>query len=416
MARMTFVTRVQEYYGAAVTEISQGFALRKNRAKVGKKQMHEERLGSESKPSLSQWYKIKKHVEKHYYKSRYLLPTRGGNFLNWVSGLRPYIEQRTIREEMRSVLEELVYTKEVKLTGNKLSDAESAKVRKGLATRVGVPGKTFDAAKDEIRAVQRELVQQLWKEQVEEERIEAEEREKAGGEMMAGMARAVTGSGKVAPAEGGAEEDDDTFADAQDGMRKMIMELQGGKYGKLTAKQKEEQKKEAKKRGKMHKMVDDDYLVGPLSIDSYVLFRVRPLCQRFEKQAVKLAGRLMFLDVLGFLVNGSGAVLAAYDENAWISLTVAISGVIFSITEFTQLRNQVVSTNLAIKDLNKMLVKWDSLSLVKRRVPSVGAEIVKMTEDAFIMVVIAHCTAAANTQISVQKQLDQEEDNEDDDN
>ena len=90
-------------------------------------------LGSESKPSLSQWYKLKKHVEKHYYKSRYLLPTRGGNFLNWVSGLRPYIEQRTIREEMRSVLEELVYTKEIKLTGNKLSDAESAKVRKGLA-------------------------------------------------------------------------------------------------------------------------------------------------------------------------------------------------------------------------------------------------------------------------------------------
>ena len=46
MARMTFVTRVQEFYGAAITEISQGFALRKRSAKVGEEEQHEDRLGS----------------------------------------------------------------------------------------------------------------------------------------------------------------------------------------------------------------------------------------------------------------------------------------------------------------------------------------------------------------------------------
>ena len=211
---------------------------------------------------------------------------------------------------------------------------------------------------------------------------------------------------------GAGEDEDELFAEPADAMRKMMMEMQGLRYGKLTAKQKAEEKKKAKKRGMLSKQVDDDYLVGPLSIDSYVTFRVRPLTERLEKQAVKLAGRLTILDLISFTVASSGTVLAAFGYETWISLTVALSAVIFSITEFTQLRNQVVSTNLSLRDLHQTLVWWDSLSLVRRRTPTVTAQIVGTTENAFIDLVDAHTTAASNTQKGIANILDKEEEEE----
>ena len=125
-----------------------------------------------------------------------------------------------------------------------------------------------------------------------------------------------------------------------------------------------------------------------------------------------------------FFINSCGAVLAAIevvgpvnDEGEittiglteWISLTVAIVAVLTGIIEFTQLRNQVVSCNLALKDLQKMELWWNSLSLVRRRTPFVKAQIVGTTERAYLDVVDAHTTAAKNTQRAVEKSLDGEE-------
>ena len=41
----------------------------------------------------------------------------------------------------------------------------------------------------------------------------------------------------------------------------------------------------------MAKAVEDDYLFGPLSVDSYVVFRTRPLAERIEKTVGKLSMR-----------------------------------------------------------------------------------------------------------------------------
>ena len=88
-----------------------------------------------------------------------------------------------------------------------------------------------------------------------------------------------------------------------------------------------------------------------------------------------------------------------------MTLTVTLVAVVTGVIEFTQLRNQVVSTNLAIKDLNKMLVKWDSLSVVRRRTDATKSQVVETAERSIMMVVDARTTAASNTQTSVEKQL-----------
>ena len=66
---------------------------------------------------------------------------------------------------------------------------------------------------------------------------------------------------------------------------------------------------------------------------------------------------------------------------------------------------QVTAVNLALVQLQTQLVFWDSLSIVRRRTPVVKMQIAKVTEDAILMVVNTHTTAASNTITSVEKSL-----------
>ena len=59
-ARQLLVTRVNKLYGAAVTEMSQGFALRRRRKESGKMERHTARMDTEAKPTLAEWFKLKK--------------------------------------------------------------------------------------------------------------------------------------------------------------------------------------------------------------------------------------------------------------------------------------------------------------------------------------------------------------------
>ena len=120
MARDLFVERIQTFYTACITEMSRGSAMRRKRPKVSAVERQQYRTEQENRPTLSQWFKIKVHVERHYYKTSWILPSRA--FLSWISGLRPYLQQRTLREEIRTALEELVTAKKISLKGRKLND------------------------------------------------------------------------------------------------------------------------------------------------------------------------------------------------------------------------------------------------------------------------------------------------------
>ena len=60
-----------------------------------------ERAKRDDKPTLAQWFKLKQHIEHHFYRSRWAFP-QGVSFLTWRSGLRPYLSQRTMKEEMNA--------------------------------------------------------------------------------------------------------------------------------------------------------------------------------------------------------------------------------------------------------------------------------------------------------------------------
>jgi len=429
LARMKFVERVSTLYGACLTELSQNGALTKKRTRVSKNRRFFQLSSTDNKPTMAEWFKIKTHVEQHFYKSKWTLPSedQGTSFLLWMSGLRPYLEQRTLKEELQDIIRALA--KEGKLVTGRgpLSDKESTLLRHQLAMTLGLECKALDRQRHELRGLQRTIVLKMAK----DARNEQVENDKEAAASAAGVAdlgdvekgnapsttatrvdRAGHGSAKVVPLNG-ADSSNETFTDdPASAMRQQMMEEQGQAYGKLSLEEREEEKRKKKRSKAMSKAVDDDYLCGAMSVETYVMFRTRPLKERLERQVQKLSWRMQTLDVLGFVLNSAGAVFAAYNYSEWIALTVMIVSVVSSLVEFTQLRNQVVSCNLALRDIERVLVKWDSLSLVRRRTPMIKKEIVDATESAYMMVVDAHTTAASNTQLSVERSMDEPADEE----
>jgi len=134
-------------------------------------------------------------------------------------------------------------------------------------------------------------------------------------------------------------------------------------------------------------------------------YRVRPVTEMLENRALKRSFTLATIEILGFIIQSSGAILGVFEYTEWVAVTVAIAAVLQGFIEFMNLRDQVTSVNLALRDLQSLTIFWDSLSIVRRRTPAVKMQIAKATEDAILMITEAHTTASSNTITSVAKQL-----------
>ena len=437
-ARSLFVERVQAFYQACLTDLAMTSSLKPTKAALTKRgvvrpyEHNIQRSKREQKPSLAQWVLLKVHCEHHFYRARWAFPL-GISFLTWISGLRPYLSQRTMREEMKTTLNELNDSGDIKLVGTTpLRESESRAVRHALATRLGLTKNMFDGVKDEIRVLQRKVVLEIAKEalikagksteDVVEESVTANSGEGAGTGILSGTPRLLGDiAAKAVPtmissSKKAAEETVEMAS--MSGVRDLMMELQGAakpRDDEGEALKKAKAKTKAKANVPMTQN-DDDYLAGPLTVDSYMTYRVRPSIDMLEGKVNKLSVRLAAVDIVIFVVSSSGALFGVFNWLEFVALTVSIAAILQSFIEFVQLRDQVTAMNLALRDLESLGVLWDSLSIVRRRTPGTKMQIVSTTEAALLMVVDAHTTAASNTVTSVHKKLagfDGEDDGED---
>jgi len=155
--------------------------------------------------------------------------------------------------------------------------------------------------------------------------------------------------------------------------------------------------------------VEDDYLSGPMSVETYVVFRVRPCMEELERTATRVAARLNLLETIAVIVFSTGSVLAVLDLSQWVALTVIISVTIVSIMEFSMLRNTLIAINIALAQLQSLITAWDSMSLVTRRLPSTRDSLVRITESSLANVLDAKTTAASKSQSKMEdsKQADE---------
>jgi len=144
--------------------------------------------------------------------------------------------------------------------------------------------------------------------------------------------------------------------------------------------------------------VDPDDFATPMSIESYVQFRVRPFVASLEKSAPRLARTLQLLEVLVFVSNSLGAVLAIIvvgDMSLanFVAVTVALSAIFSSMIEYHNLQLQVTASNGALRETHNLLVWWAGLSMVDRRTRFTKHHVCSTMERCLLSTIAAESAA-----------------------
>jgi len=156
----------------------------------------------------------------------------------------------------------------------------------------------------------------------------------------------------------------------------------------------------AKRRGGLSssKGTEPDDLTTAISIETYVHSRVRPYAAHLEKQAPLLSRRLQLLDLLVFMCNSAGAILAVVVVDTtslatFVAISVAFAATFSSMIEYHNLQAQVTATNGALRDIHNLLVWWAGLSMVDRRTRFTKYHVVGTLERCLISTVAAEAAA-----------------------
>merc|ERR1711871_1009853 len=113
-----------------------------------------------------------------------------------------------------------------------------------------------------------------------------------------------------------------------------------------------EEEESAKKGDRLDvKVVEEDDYVSPITVETYVLYRVFPLLQNFQKEAPVLSKWLSYLENLGFLVTATGTFLGAYEQHTWVAFVVAVYTVVNNAIQYLVLQSRLTATNSAVRDL-----------------------------------------------------------------
>ena len=135
--------------------------------------------------------------------------------------------------------------------------------------------------------------------------------------------------------------------------------------------------------------IGGDTLLAPIGIDVYMKFRTRPMVTYLERTAPWRAFEQQFLEILIFMFNSCGAIFVGMGQATYVPLTVAISAIIASFMDFTNLTKQVEAYNQAINNVHNLVNDWDSKTSTERRTSQTVGQVVGVTEEAWMLVALA---------------------------
>jgi len=126
--------------------------------------------------------------------------------------------------------------------------------------------------------------------------------------------------------------------------------------------------------------VPKDDGLSALSADMYAKIRLLPMAAFYSKKAPGLAMTLHVSAILGVVLSVASSALSTFDLSVYIPAALAVSGAVTAWTSYQQIDLRLLQTNAALNQLNQLLVWWDGLTMIEKRVPSHKETLVKSTE------------------------------------
>ena len=90
------------------------------------------------------------------------------------------------------------------------------------------------------------------------------------------------------------------------------------------------------------------------------------------------------LEHVAMLANTGGAVMAVVGWSEYVAISVAIASVSMAFLDYFYIPSQLAATNTALEKTHNALLKWDSLSLVQRKMGSVKRELADVMEGGVL--------------------------------
>lgn len=126
--------------------------------------------------------------------------------------------------------------------------------------------------------------------------------------------------------------------------------------------------------------IDDGF--SPMTGEDYIAFRLIPLLRKYDTLSPRLYCAVSVFQVCIFLATAVNTGLAMMKHTVYIPAMVSFVGSLNAISDYEMLNQRLTAVNAANATLQNLLIWWDSLSLVDRRLNSSKQYLVETTEAA----------------------------------
>ena len=208
--------------------------------------------------------------------------------------------------------------------------------------------------------------------------------------------------GKYMPGE--AQDDEENGMAEEPTVAKAKVKSQGGLKGRLgigTNKVAAAQEKDTGGGDDEKEPMREDTGFGPLRAEDYVIFRMLPKLVAYSKRSPKQARILAIFDLAAIGLSAGSTLLGAFDMAQPTPLIVAFASLLAGWQAYTQMKTALKLTNSAVGQLERLVLWWQSLSMIEKRRPDSKERLVRITEDVI---------SSAVPELAIRKQMSANDD------
>ena len=148
-------------------------------------------------------------------------------------------------------------------------------------------------------------------------------------------------------------------------------------------------------------LMREDTGFGPLRAEDYVIFRMLPKLVAYSKRSPKQARILAIFDLAAIALSAGSTLLGAFDMAQPTPLLVSFASVLAGWQAYTQMKTALKLTNSAVGQLERLVLWWQSLSMIEKRRPDSKERLVRITEDVI---------SSAVPELAIRKQMSANDD------
>ena len=128
--------------------------------------------------------------------------------------------------------------------------------------------------------------------------------------------------------------------------------------------------------------VDDG--LSMLTADDYLSYRMLPMIAELSTKTPRLSAWSSTFTILVLILSVSAAALSTFERSDFIPAALAFSGGITAWASYQQTDLRLILTNNSLCQLNQLLVWWDGLTMIEKRIPINKETLVKTSEMAIL--------------------------------